>query len=467
MVTEKGIGRTEKIPTKDVVSDRTIYPRDHIEKGIVAEYVEVLKSGGSFKEKIVLEEGTNKVLDGFHRLEAFKEIGATEIEVVFHKIPEGLTPLVYAAYLNSQHGLRLKGEDNQRVARTTFKANPDFDVKEFAKRLSVPERTVYSWVEDLRAKAHVPVNMQILQLSMLGWTQEMIGDRLNLAHNTINDRLQSEIADLQRLTESKLKLRNPADLVGDPEAPTPEVLAWALKLKNEKDLSKMEYLQIGIRPYDVWSFSNADARFGLSNHPGRIPAALVAHALFYYTGPGNLVLDPMAGGGTTSDVALAMGRRCLSYDVEPRKERIDIMPWDIRKGLPPKPKGRDAELIFLDPPYFRKKDYGKDSISALPKGDYLAIFTQIAKDAKEKWLTDTGKIALLMSDFTPGFDGKEKDTIWLWEYVTAFEKKGFRPLRRIQCPLSSQQLHPADQLNFPKEKKMGRLGRDLVIMTRE
>jgi len=47
---------------------------------------------------------------------------------------------------------------------------------------------------------------------MMGWTQEMIGDRLNLAHNTINDRLQSEIVDLLKAIESKLKLKNPADL---------------------------------------------------------------------------------------------------------------------------------------------------------------------------------------------------------------------------------------------------------------
>jgi hypothetical protein len=55
----------------------------------------------------------------------------------------------------------------------------------------------------------------------------MIGDRLNLAHNTINDRLQSEIVDLLKAIESRLNFKNPADLVGDKEMPTPELLAWA------------------------------------------------------------------------------------------------------------------------------------------------------------------------------------------------------------------------------------------------
>lgn len=49
----------------------------------------------------------------------------------------------------------------------------------------------------------------------------MIGNRLDLAHNTVNDRLQSEIPDLEKLTASRLKLKNPADLVGDAETPMP------------------------------------------------------------------------------------------------------------------------------------------------------------------------------------------------------------------------------------------------------
>ena len=76
--------------------------------------------------------------------------------------------------------------------------------------------------------------MQILQLSMLGWTQEMIGDLTNLSKQAIEQRFRQEIADLQKLVESKLKLRNPADLTSDPETPTPEILAWALNPKDGK-----------------------------------------------------------------------------------------------------------------------------------------------------------------------------------------------------------------------------------------
>ena len=48
---------------------------------------------------------------------------------------------------------------------------------------------------------------------------------------------------------------------------------------------------------------------------GSIPAAIVAHTLYYYTQPDALVVDPMAGGGRTLDVCQSMGRRCLAYDI--------------------------------------------------------------------------------------------------------------------------------------------------------
>ena len=45
--------------------------------------------------------------------------------------------------------------------------------------------------------------------------------------------------------------------------------------------------------------SLGDERFG-DDWPGRIPAQLVAHTLFYFTNPGDLVFDPMAGGCVVS-----------------------------------------------------------------------------------------------------------------------------------------------------------------------
>ena len=90
-----------------------------------------------------------------------------------------------------------------------------------------------------------------------------------------------------------------------------------------KDLRRRDRFTAGFRPtpYDVWPFRH-DRAYGLP-HPGSIPAAIVAHTLHYFTAPGDLVVDPMAGGGTTLDVCQAMGRRCLAYDIHPVRPEID------------------------------------------------------------------------------------------------------------------------------------------------
>ena len=110
-----------------------------------------------------------------------------------------------------------------------------------------------------------------------------------------------------------------------------------------KDLRRRDRFTTGFRPtpYDVWSFKH-DRAFGIP-HPGSIPPAIVAHTLHYYSAPDALVVDPMAGGGTTLDVCASMGRRCLAYDIDPG--RPEIQPHDVRRGFPPAAHGCDLDLL--------------------------------------------------------------------------------------------------------------------------
>ena len=114
-----------------------------------------------------------------------------------------------------------------------------------------------------------------------------------------------------------------------------------------KDLRRRDRFSADFRPtpYDVWRFRH-DRAFGIP-HPGSIPPGIIAHTLHYFSPPGGFVVDPMAGGGTTIDVCLSMGRRCLAYDLHPSRQ--DILRHDIRNGFPTTAIGCD--LIFCDPPY--------------------------------------------------------------------------------------------------------------------
>ena len=72
-------------------------------------------------------------------------------------------------------------------------------------------------------------NAAVRQLSMLGWTNEMIGNSVNLDESRIRQRFDGEIPDLVKLLESRLKVKSPADFRSDHETPMPEVLAWTIK----------------------------------------------------------------------------------------------------------------------------------------------------------------------------------------------------------------------------------------------
>lgn len=55
-----------------------------------------------------------------------------------------------------------------------------------------------------------------------------------------------------------------------------------------------------------------------ASHPGKMLPHVAAHAIRAYTTPGDLVLDPMCGSGTTLVEAVRAGRDAIGVDIEPR-----------------------------------------------------------------------------------------------------------------------------------------------------
>jgi len=82
---------------------------------------------------------------------------------------------------------------------------------------------------------------------------------------------------------------------------------------------------IGVgRGLSVWPVAQRSAaaqrrgRFvaGSSAHPGRMLPDLAAHAIHTYSEPGDIVLDPLAGIGTTLVEAVHAGRNAVGVEVE-------------------------------------------------------------------------------------------------------------------------------------------------------
>ena len=55
----------------------------------------------------------------------------------------------------------------------------------------------------------------------------------------------------------------------------------------------------------------------LEGHPARFPQQLARDHILSWTNPGDLVIDPMVGSGTTLRAAADLGRRAIGIEINP------------------------------------------------------------------------------------------------------------------------------------------------------
>jgi len=355
-----------KVELDEVSIDEDIYPRKTLSRGTIEAYFESLKAGEKFppilvqRLKYVDEAGNEEVktvlIDGLHRIEAHKlfnnwlraEKGIVRdaeiececwIDEVIER-DEWLTRLqLESARQNARHGLRLTYEDMKAQARKICEKNPDVTSKEIASALGIPPRTVSEWVKDIKLRQKAKREAVVYRLNLLGWTQEEMADAIGRSQRRVGQILE-EMADLPKFLKMFLdrgeSVEDAAEKLG-----IDIQLAWALALEGLDDLERLERLGSEVegldckpRPYDVWNFLAPHELFGYE-YPGRVPGQLVLQLLYFFTRQGDLVVDPMAGSGTTVDACLLMNRRCLAYDINPEcaERRADIRVADAIEAI--------------------------------------------------------------------------------------------------------------------------------------
>lgn len=474
----------------DLTWDHSIYPRAARNQKTVNAYAEALAIDAQFppiKIQRVFnytdEHGNKKsivtiILDGIHRWSAFKERGITKIKAVewkdkpidYEKNKTAL--LLESAKCNTSHGDRLSSNDKKRIARDIASKDPESKYTEdaLAEKLGVTRQTINSWITDIRARQKTNRDSIIIRLSRLGWTQEKISEKVGINQQRISQITNN--ANFGNIGNLLSQGRDMEYIAGHYHMDL--ALAWALRLEGKTDQEKFKELGWGLRTWDQWNFNECDDRFG-DDWPGRIPAQLIAHTLFYFTKPHDLVLDPMAGGGVVPDVCLLFERKCQAFDLAPGDNRREIEHhhWNPQNGTWPVTKKPD--LIFFDPPYYTKKakeyeqktDKKTPSISSYTKKDYEKFFkdffTLTHKNSKP-----TTTLAFLNADWrnfesTPAAEEKPDKSITIFDYHRLLTKTGWKTTHRIECPLSSERLTGNQVKRMQGKRILGTIGRTLLI----
>ncbi len=136
----------------------------------------------------------------------------------------------------------------------------------------------------------------------------------------------------------------------------------------------------------LWDFprqSYGKVPKGDNKYPGVTPALIIWNLVWRYSDPGDLVVDPMCGSGTTIDVCREEGRRAIGYDIKPT--RPDIIPNDARKIPLP---DNNVDLVFVDSPYGDNIRYN-DHSDCIGK---ISSETEVFYDELEKVIKECHRI---------------------------------------------------------------------------
>ena len=188
-----------------------------------------------------------------------------------------------------------------------------------------------------------------------------------------------------------------------------------------------------LRERNVWSFDSPDPRFGKPGYKGRLPGQIIANALYYYTKPGDVLVDPFAGSGTLGDIIDGVGhfhdRTYKMFDVNPVVERI-VRNNITLNGVPM--ESGSADYVFIDPPEeFLPKESSTD-FDVMPgaaRADFNLKFKGIVRECA-RLLKSGGKVSIIIE---PAFIGSEFLDLPN-DVVQMFKDLGFKQAGKVYLP---------------------------------
>jgi adenine-specific DNA-methyltransferase len=107
-----------------------------------------------------------------------------------------------------------------------------------------------------------------------------------------------------------------------------------VKYPNQKKNGKLRCNTAGKNPSDVWQIAKVTSGAKRSStertaHPAQFPADLISRLVKGFSNPGDLLLDPFMGSGTTAECALRNNRYVIGFEL--RKDYCEVIKERLSK----------------------------------------------------------------------------------------------------------------------------------------
>ena len=369
------------------------------------------------------------LVDGYHRWQAHVREDREHIAALDLGNLSDAEIIRESIRRNAEHGQQLSRADKQRMAAYLWSALaylPNGErVDELAATLAVSRDAVERWTKDVRRTEREALQAKAWDMWLDCATQTEIADAIGVEQQTVSNWIQ--------------EIRKRGNFVEPPASR---------------------------QHFDIWQFATADKDAGQQSYFGALPPQVVENLLWFFSDPGDVVVDLFAGSGTVVDVAKAMGRRVWASDIRGSyySPHLPIHQHDAVIGWPDDAP-RKADLVFLDPPYW-KQAAGRYSnepneMAEMDFRDFMAAWSKVCAYAVDH----TKRIAYIISP-TQESDGTVIDHAFgmLSPFTGGKPEGGWYLERRIIVPYSTQQA-TGQQVDWAKDnKRMLKLYRDLIVL---
>jgi hypothetical protein len=420
MTANKGETMQITLPVDAVEYVKELYPRLKPDDATIERYRDAIDN----LPPIVVARG-RIVVDGYHRWQAHRRENLAEITAIDLGDLSDAEIFNESIRRNATHGQQLSRSDKQQLAGklwSTLAHLPNAErTADIAGLLGVSERAVQTWTKDARADEKRAAQEKAWDMWLDCHTEESIADVVGVTRQSVNGWLAN--------------FRNSAENCEAPESR---------------------------QHFDVWSFKIADKDAGAQSYFGSMAPQIVENLLWFYTQPGDVVVDLFAGSGTTIDVAKRMGRRVWAGDIrgDYNNPTLPIHKHDATTGWPADAP-KKAQLVLLDPPYWKQAAgrYSQEP-NELAETDLETFYAQWAKVLKGC----VGKAERIAYIISPTHDDDDVVVDHATDMLRVAWELGLVVERRIIVTYGTQQA-TGQQVEWARaNKRLLKLYRDLVIL---